>query len=48
LEGLIMTARWKVALLLLLAATAVARADSATKPPMPDPCIKAPNLPYCG
>ena len=22
--------------------------DSATKPPMPDPCIKAPNLPYCG
>jgi hypothetical protein len=45
-----MPVRWMVALLLLLAAADVARAapDPATKPPMPDPCIKAPNLPYCG
>jgi len=45
-----MPVRWIVALLLLLAAADVAGAapDSATKPPMPDPCIKAPNLPYCG
>jgi hypothetical protein len=34
--------------LLLLAATAVARAAPGTvQPRMPDPCIEAPNLPFC-
>jgi hypothetical protein len=36
------------AVLLLLAVTAVARgAPGGTVPPMPDPCIEAPNLPFC-
>jgi hypothetical protein len=33
---------------LLLAATAVARAaPGSAQPRMPDPCIEAPNLPFC-
>jgi hypothetical protein len=44
-----MPVRWVVALLFLAAtAGAWAAPDAATNPPMPDPCIKAPNLPYCG
>ena len=36
------------AVLLLLAAMTVARAaPRGTVPPMPDPCLEAPNLPYC-
>jgi hypothetical protein len=34
--------------LLLLTATAVARAAPGTpQPRLPDPCIDAPNLPFC-
>jgi hypothetical protein len=40
---------WCVILLLAVAAAAdVARAAPASAPPrMPDPCIEAPNLPFC-
>jgi hypothetical protein len=37
---------WAVLLLLALA-SAVRAAPDAGAPSMPDPCIEAPNLPFC-
>jgi hypothetical protein len=35
-------------LVVLVLATGAARAAAASPPPqMPDPCIEAPNLPFC-
>jgi hypothetical protein len=33
--------------LLLLAATVARAAPGTVQPRMPDPCIEAPNLPFC-
>lgn len=37
---------WPV-LLLLLAVGAAQATPKNPQPPMPDPCIEAPNLPFC-
>jgi hypothetical protein len=38
---------WCVVLLLLAAAAAARAAPGSAPPRMPDPCIEAPNLPFC-
>jgi len=38
---------WLVVLLLLLATGAARAAAGSPQPQMPDPCIEAPNLPFC-
>jgi hypothetical protein len=38
---------WFVVLLLLAATAVVRAAPGAPGPSMPDPCIDAPNLPFC-
>jgi hypothetical protein len=38
---------WCVFLLLVVAADAARAAPGSAPPRMPDPCIDAPNLPFC-
>ena len=40
------SAGWLVLALLALTSLAHAAPD-ADEPPMPDPCVEAPNLPFC-
>jgi hypothetical protein len=46
-KGAMRSMAWCVILLLAVAAAAAHAAPGSPPPRMPDPCIAAPNLPFC-